>query len=382
VDVQGSCDAGFEKLRTAFEESFEQGELGAAVAVFRGGRLVVDLWGGYADPERKRPWRRDTIANVYSTTKGVMALCALRLADRGALDVDAPVSRYWPEFAAAGKGALPVRWLLSHRAGLPAIAAKLPKEALFDWPRMCAALAEQEPWWEPGTQHGYHAMTFGHLVGEVLRRIDGRSVGDFLREELAAPLGLDFHIGVPTEALARCAEMVPAVMAPGSPDPLQQMSSQPAGSVTRMAFTNPPQPPGTVNSEAWRRAEIPAGNGHGDARSLARLYGGLATGGGLDGARLLSRAWIQRACEEQSYGKDAVLLGMPTRFGLGFMLHHAFLPLGPNKSAFGHPGAGGSIAFADPETGLGFAYVMNQMQTGLAGDARGFRLIQATYQSL
>ncbi len=382
MGVQGSCEAGFEKLRVAFEESFAQGELGAAVAVWRGGRLVADLWGGFADPQRIRPWQRDTIANVYSTTKGVAALCVLRLAERGALELDAPVARYWPEFAAEGKGALPVRWLLSHRAGLPAIAAKLPKEALFDWARMCAALAEQRPWWEPGTQHGYHAMTFGHLVGEVLRRIDGRSLGTYLREELARPLGLDFQIGVQSEALARCAEMVPAPMAEGAPDPLQQMSGQPAGSVTRMAFTNPPQPPGTVNSEAWRRAEIPAGNGHGDARSLARLYGGLASGGQLDGVRLLSPAWIQRAREEQSYGKDTVLLGMPTRFGLGFMLHHPFLPLGPNKSAFGHPGAGGSIAFADPETGLGFAYVMNQMQTGLAGDARGFRLIQATYASL
>jgi CubicO group peptidase (beta-lactamase class C family) len=380
--VHGHCEPEFEKLRHAFAQSFERGELGAAVAVWRDGKLVVDLWGGHADAAKTRPWKRDTIANVYSTTKGMTALCALRLAERGLLDLDAPVARYWPEFAAAGKTAIPARWLLSHRAGVAAVREPLPEHALFDWHTLCDALARETPWWEPGAQHGYHAMTFGHLVGEVVRRIDGRSLGAYFREEIARPLGLDFHIGVPEEALARCAEIAPAPAADGAPDALKQFTSLGAGSLTANAFNNPRQRRDLVNTPAWRRAEIPAANGHGDARSLATLYGILAWQGGFEGVHVLSPEWVARARSEESYGKDAVLMGMPTRFGLGFMLRHDFMPLGPNKSAFGHPGAGGSIAFADPETGIGFAYVMNQMQAGLAGDPRGYRLIRALYASL
>jgi CubicO group peptidase (beta-lactamase class C family) len=383
--IQGSCDSRIEKLRAVFAHSFERGdasEVGAAVAVWRDGELIADLWGGFADAARTRPWARDTIVNVYSTTKGMTALCALRLAEQGALDLDAPVARYWPEFAASGKAALPVRWLLTHQAGLAGVRAPLPDEALFDPRAVCEALAAQAPWWEPGTRHGYHAMTFGHLVGEVVRRVDGRTLGRYFREEIAEPLGLDFHIGVPEGDLARCAEMIPTPVAPGEQDVLATLATQGEGSVTAAAFNNPRQRRGVVNSEAWRRAELPAANGHGDARSLAKVYGILAAGGAHAGVRLLSREWIERARTEQAYGKDAVLLGMPTRFGLGFMLHHAMMPLGPNAGAFGHPGAGGSIAFADPEAGLGFAYVMNQMQAGVAGDPRGFRLIRAVYQGL
>ncbi len=385
TEIQGTCDAGFEPLRAAFARSFERAdgpEVGAAVAVWREGKLVADLWGGFANAAQTRPWRRDTIANVYSTTKGVTALCALRLAERGALDLDAPVARYWPEFAANGKGAIPVRWLLTHQAGLAAVREPLPDEALFDWRAVCDALAAQAPWWEPGTKHGYHAMTFGHLVGEVVRRVDGRSLGNYFREELAQPLGLDFHVGVPEPALARCAEMLPTPVAPGEKDALATFSAAGSASVTAAAFNNPRQRRGTVNSEAWRRAELPAANGHGDARSLAKLYGILAWHGGHEGVHVLSPEWTQRARTEQVFGKDAVLMGMPTRFGLGFMLRHELLPLGPNKNSFGHPGAGGSIAFADPDAGIGFAYVMNQMQAGLAGDPRGYRLIKATYAAL
>jgi CubicO group peptidase (beta-lactamase class C family) len=386
TEVHGICEPRFEKLRDAFALSFERSdkpEVGAAVAVWREGKLVADLWGGYADAARTKPWRRDTIANVYSTTKGVTALCALRLAERGALDLDAPAARYWPEFAANGKGAIPVRWLLTHQAGLPAVREPLPDTALFDWRATCDALAGQAPWWEPGTKHGYHAMTFGHLVGEIVRRIDGRTIGAYFREELARPLGLDFHIGVPEAALPRCAELIPTPVAPGEKDALAAMATEGGGhSMTAAAFNNPRQRRGTVNSEAWRRAELPAANGHGDARSLATLYGILAWQGGHDGVHVLSPEWTQRASSEQAFGKDAVLMGMPTRFGLGFMLRHAMLPLGPNKGAFGHPGAGGSIAFADPEAGIGFAYVMNQMQAGLAGDPRGYRLIKAVYAGL
>ena len=208
TEVQGSCDPRFEKLRSVFAQSFDRPdkpEVGAAVAVWRGGKLVADLWGGFADAAKTKPWARDTIANVYSTTKGMAALCALRLAERGALDLDAPVARYWPEFAASGKAAIPVRWLLTHQAGLAAVREKLPDEALFDPRVVCEALAAQAPWWEPGTQHGYHAVTFGHLVGEVVRRVDGRTLGNYFREELAQPLGLDFHVGVPERARSRAA---------------------------------------------------------------------------------------------------------------------------------------------------------------------------------
>ncbi len=385
TEIHGTCDPHFEKLRDAFARSFERGdksEVGAAVAVWREGKLVADLWGGHADAAKAKPWQRDTIANVYSTTKGVTALCALRLAERGTLELDAPVARYWPEFAANGKGTIPVRWLLTHQAGLAAVREPLPDEALFDWRAICDALAAQEPWWEPGTKHGYHAMTFGHLVGEVVRRVDGRSLGNYFREELAEPLGLDFHIGVPEASLARCAEMIPTPVAPGEKDALATFAAEGSASVTAAAFNNPRQRRGTVNSEAWRRAELPAANGHGDARSLAKLYGILARQGGHDGVHVLSPEWTRRARTEQAFGKDAVLMGMPTRFGLGFMLRHDLLPLGPNQNSFGHPGAGGSIAFADPDAGIGFAYVMNQMQAGLAGDPRGYRLIKAVYAGL
>ena len=379
--VEGRCDARFERVRRVFEKSFEKGEVGAAVAITLDGEPVVDLWGGFADAARTRPWQRNTIVNVYSTTKGVTALCAHRLVEAGKLDLDANVARYWPEFAQAGKGSIPVRWLLSHQAGLPAVRKPLPQDALYDWPVLCEALAAETPWWEPGTQHGYHALTYGHLVGEVFRRVEGRTVGAYFRDELARPLGLAFWIGTPASEHARCAEMIPAPAgAEGSADVLEQFSKD-ASEMVRLTFNNPVGRRGHVNSPEWRTAEIPAGNGHGDARSLARLYGALARGGTLDGVHVLSKGAIDRARSEQAFGKDEVL-GFPMRFGLGFMLRHDLMPLGPNDATFGHAGAGGSIAFADPVARIGFAYVMNQMQGGTTGDPRGFRLIGALYRAL
>ena len=379
-DVQGTHHPAFEAVRSRFESNFESGEVGASVSVWLGGECVVDLWGGHADAARTRAWRRDTIANVYSTTKGVTALCAHRLAEAGQLDLDAPVARYWPEFAAAGKAEVPVRWLLSHQVGLPAIRKDLPAEALFDWHAMCEALAAEEPWWEPGTRHGYHAMTFGHLVGEVIRRVDGRSVGAYFREELAAPLGLDFHIGLAESDHTRCAEMIPAAAPEGGSDVMKQLTE--GDGMTARAFNNPPNRRNAVNSPEWRSAEIPAANGHGDARSLAKLYAALATTGELEDVHVLGRAARDAANTEQATGPDAVLMGLHTRFGLGYFMTGKMIPFGPSPNAFGHPGAGGSIAFADPDTGLSFAYVMNQMQMGIAGDARGFSLIGAAYEGL
>ena len=386
--ILGDCDPRFARVREAFEKNFrdsegiEGGEVGAAVAVVIDNRSVVDLWGGFADAARTCPWERDTIVNVYSTTKGMTALCAHRLVEQGRLDPDAPVAEYWPEFAQAGKEGVPVSYLLSHRAGLPAVRKPLPADALFDWELMTGALAEQEPWWEPGTKHGYHALTFGYLVGEVVRRIDGRSLGRFFKEEVAEPLGVDFHIGLGAEHDARVADMLPAPQPPaGTPNPFADMAKDPE-SMASKAFNNPGSDPGTVNTRAWRAAEIPAGNGHGDARGLARVYGALAATGEADGIHVLGVEARDRAIVEHASGPDAVLFGMPMRFGLGFFLTQPMIPLGPNPRAFGHPGAGGSIAFADPDAKLAFAYVMNQMQMGLAGDARGFGLIQSVYAAL
>ena len=243
VEVQGQCDSRFSAVEAAFRENFAtRGEVGASAAVYVGGKLVVDLWGGYADAARSRPWERDTIVNVYSTTKGMTAICAHRLIDQGKLNIDDPVARYWPEFAQAGKGDLPVRYLLSHRAGLPAVRAPLPPEAMFDWETMTNALAAQEPWWEPGTQHGYYAITYGFLLGEVVRRITGKTLGAYFREEVAEPLGVDFHIGFARHD-ARTAQLnAPPPPPPGEPDLLQELLSQDPESVTAKALTNPSGP--------------------------------------------------------------------------------------------------------------------------------------------
>lgn len=380
VEIQGECQPRFKSVRDVFEASFSKGEVGAGVSVYLDGEPVVDLWGGHADAASERPWERDTIVNTYSTTKGMTAICAHRLVERRALDLDAPVAGYWPEFAQGGKADLPVRYLLSHQAGLPAIRRTLPTEARFDWDALTSALAEQEPWWKPGTKHGYHAFTFGHLVGEVVRRIDGRTLGTYFREEVAEPLGADFRIGFGPEHDARCADMIPAPEGPQASEFRRRMEQ--SDSVMARAFSNPPRLTADVNSREWRAAEIPAANGHGTARALARIYGALAQGGDLDGVHVLSAEAIERANTEQARGIDEVLAPLETRFGLGFFMTQPAIPFGPNPRAFGHPGAGGSLGFADPDAGLGFGYVMNQMQNAIVGSSHGAALIQAVYESL
>ena len=378
IEIDGSCDARFERVREVFAENFRlRDEVGAAVAVAIDGRLVVDLWGGHHDRERKRAWERDTLVNVYSTTKGVTALAAHRLVDEGRLDLDAPVASYWPEFAQAGKGTIPVRFLLSHRAGLPAVRKLLPNEALYDWNAMVESLAAEAPWWEPGAKHGYHAVTFGWLVGEVVRRIVGKSLGSYVRDAFAKPLDLDLHVGLAEREHARVAD----ILQPPAPDPSGEAAqlfaralADPEG-VTARAFMNPPSMALGPNVPAWRSAEIPGANGHATARALATLYGRAALG---DAGGVLSREAILRCRGEQSHGADLVL-GVPTRFGLGFMLrqgsHEGGRCLG--AGAFGHPGAGGSLAFADPERRLGFGYVMNRMGPRILLDDRAIALVEA-----
>jgi CubicO group peptidase (beta-lactamase class C family) len=387
AEIQGRVDPRFERVREAFAENFDaRDEVGAGVAVFVDGRQVVSLQGGHADQARARRWRPDTLVNVYSTTKAMTAICAHRLVEQGRLELDAPVARYWPEFAAAGKGELLVRWLLSHRAGLAAVEAPLPPEALYDWDAMCAALAAQRPWWTPGDDHGYHAITFGWLVGELVRRIDGRSLGRYFREEVAGPLGADFWIGLPDSEHARVGELSAMPLPqPGEPEGASlaaTLLSDPEGLAAR-AFLNPPSVAAGPNQPEWRRAEIPGANGHATADGIARVYSALACGGRADDVHVLAPESIERCREPQSRGPDRVL-GISTRFGQGFMLSQdePLSAFGPSPGAFGHPGAGGSVGFADPHARVGFGYVMNRMGPHILLDPRARTLIDAAYTSL
>ena len=381
--IHGWNEPQFDAVRDAFAANFaEHGEVGASVAVYRNGEPVLDLWGGWYDAGRDREWDANTLVNVFSTTKGLAAFCAHRLAEQGRLDFDAPVAEYWPEFAAAGKRDMPVRYLLSHRAGMAAVRRDITLDEMFDWDTITAALAEQEPWWSPGEQHGYHALTYGWLVGEVVRRIDGRPIGRYFQEEFAAPLGLDAHIGTGPEYDARISTLLDAPVAPDAPTLFDMLGED---SVGARAFTNPgttaPDGGNITGMRAWRAAEIPAANGHCTARSLARIYGGAVDGGSIDGVHVIDPDTLDRAIVEQSNGPDACLM-IPTRFGLGFMLTGEFLPLGPNPRAFGHPGAGGSLGYGDLDASIGFGYTMNQMQNNLSGDPRVQGLLDAVYASL
>ncbi len=385
LDIQGECDSRFHAVKEAFRRNFETyAEVGASLAVMVDGRMVVDVWGGHMDAARTRPWERHTIVNVWSTTKGIVATCAHRLVDQGLLDLDAPVAKYWPEFAQAGKEELPVRYLLSHQAGLPAVREPLPIGSAFKWEVMTAALAKQEPWWEPGTKHGYHAFTYGWLVGEVIRRITGMTVGNYFREEIAEPLGLDFHIGLGAEHDGRVAEIIPPEMPqPGESNFVMEMLRD-TESMSFKAIGNPLDLMNfaNANTREWRAAEIPAANGLGNARAVARLYGALARGGELDSVRVLSQEAIERAIVEQASGPDEVM-GLSLRTALGFVLTSPEAALGPNSRAFGHAGAGGSLGFADPDAKVAFGYTMNRMlQGGSLVDPRWGAMIDAVYASL
>jgi CubicO group peptidase (beta-lactamase class C family) len=383
--VSGNCDARFAKVRDVFEASLASGEeIGASVAVLIDGSPVLSLFGGFADPAKTRPWTEDTLVNVYSTTKAMAAFCLHQLVEEGKVDLDAPVARYWPEFAAAGKGEVPVRWLLSHRVGLPALKKLLPNEALYDWDAMTSALAAETPWWKPGERHGYHAVTFGWLVGEVVRRVTGKSVGSVFRERIAGPLGADFWIGLPDSEHGRVGELS-AMVAQPAPDTggfnlMEAFMKDPEGMVAR-AFMNPPSMAFGPNNPAWRRAEIPAANGHANALAIAKVYGAAVAPSA--GRRVLAPESIARALQEQSVGKDAVLQ-LETRFGLGFMIPQARRDarFGPSERAFGHPGAGGSLGFADPDARIGFGYAMNKMGPSILMDVRPLALIDALYSCL
>ena len=373
--IAGWVADGYDGVREAFAANFEErGEVGAAVAVYRGGVQVVDLWGGVADPATGRAWERDTIVPVFSSTKGVTAAGACVLVERGLLDPETPVASYWPEFAANGKEAITVGQVMSHQAGLPLVEGDATLEECLAWEPMVERLAAQAPIWEPGTAHGYHMRTYGWLVGEVIRRITGTTPGTFLRTEVADPLGLDLWVGLPEALEPRVAAIVPPkvdlaeVLAPFAADLLlARVFVSPGGHFNYDEMWN---------TRAVHACELPSSNGIGDARSLARLYAALV-GDGLDGQRLVGPETIAMATTERVRGPDQVI-GVESCFGLGFMLGRSFGAANP-PSAFGHAGAGGSLAFADPVEGIGFGYVMSDLRFDATGDPRSESLVRAVY---
>ncbi len=398
-EIAGFYDSRFERVAQEFERNFqERGEVGASVCVTLEGETMVDLWGGIARASTNAPWKEDTIGVVWSATKGATALCAHILASRGKLDLDAPVAKYWPEFAQGGKEAIPVKMLLNHQAGVPAVRDPLPPGAFQQWDLMVQALARQEPFWKPGSQHGYHAFTFGWLVGEVVRRVSGKSLGIFFRTEVAEPLGLDFWIGLPEEHESRTAQIIfPAPPSPGDPiSPIFLAMMDPttlqfAAQANTGGYFAPGPDEFFFDSRASHAAEIGAAGGITNARGLAGMYAPLANGGSLKGAHLVNRESLTRmGAVSSASGLDINIL-LPTRFSQGYAksIDNRREPTATqddslllSETAFGHPGVGGSIGFAEPEARVSFGYTMNKLGSGAGLNARGQSLVDALYQSL
>jgi CubicO group peptidase (beta-lactamase class C family) len=379
VDISGRCDAGYGAVKDAFTENFVlEGDVGASVAVTMDGELVVDLWGGTQDADGQVPWEEGTIINVFSTTKTMSCLSALVLASRGQLDVDAPVATYWPEFAEAGKEGVLVRHLLSHTAGLPGWEQRLESTDLYDWDLVCGLLAKQATWWEPGSKSGYHGISQGNLVGEVVRRVDGRSVGTFFAEEIAGPLGADFHIGTGPEHDDRVALVIPPT--DDAPAALAGQPEVPKDSIPYRA-ANPRLAAEQSWEIPWRRAEIPAAGGHGNARSVALAQSVVSAGGTAGGVELLSKEVVERIFDVQAAGRDLVL-GIGVTFGVGYGLNSPRAPIAPNEHVCYWGGWGGSLVVNDVDEGMTMAYVMNRMGQGTVGDDRAHRILRACYASL
>ena len=373
--VGGFTKDRFGKVREAFQANLDSGaDSGASFAVTLEGETVVDLWGGWADDAHTRAWEKDTLVNVYSTTKTMTALTALLLADRGLIDFDAPVAKYWPEFAANGKDRVKVSHLMSHSAGLSGWKETLTTSDLYDWDKMTSLLAAQAPFWEPGTASGYHALTQGYLVGEVVRRVTGKSLGTVFRQEIAEPLGADFWIGLPASEDARVADLIPPPPgaaigdAPDQTDLIHNMSSNPGIDVSE------------TRTRAWRGAEIPAAGGQGNARSIAEIHAILANGGVAKVKRFMSEAGCRKALELQIEGVD-LIFGAPAKFGLGFGLPGAMIPL-PNANSMFWGGYGGSLAIIDMDARTTFGYAMTKMAPTTTGDLRALGLVMAAWEGL
>ncbi|MFY9889160.1 MAG: serine hydrolase domain-containing protein [Streptosporangiaceae bacterium] len=377
ADIQGSCDDRFAAVRAALQRNLDSGEdLGASIVLDLDGQIAVDLWGGYAGEAAATPWERDTIVNVWSTTKTVTSLAALMLADRGELDVDAPVARYWPEFAAAGKQDVLVRHLLSHTSGVSGLDQPAVVEDLYDWEKSTARFAAQAPWWEPGTASGYHALNFGHLIGEVLRRITGTSLKQFVAAEIAGPLGADFQVGAAESDWGRISPVIPP---PPLPFDLEALGMD---SPTVKTMTGPVVDATYANTPAWRNADIGAANGHGNARSVARILSVISRGGEVGGVRLLRPETIELIFREQANGVD-VVLGVPLRFGIGYGLPQLdTLPYVPDDKICYWGGWGGSVIIMDVGRRMTISYMMNKMGPGIIGSQRSEDYVRAIYASL
>lgn len=374
TEPHGTHDPRFAPVHDALRRNLASGaELGASLVVDIDGEVVLDLWGGFRDEARTTPWDRDTITTVWSTTKTVVSLAALVLVDRGELDVHAPVARYWPEFAANGKEHVEVRHLLSHTSGVSGLEQPAAAEDLYDWDRTTARLAAQAPWWAPGTASGYHATNFGHLAGEVIRRVSGKSVKDFVAEEIAGPLDADFRIGAAEADWPRIARIVPPPPARFAPEP---------GSVMARTLAGPALDAAVANTAAWRHADIGAVNGHGNARSVARMLSALALGGTVGGVRLLGPDTIDLVFAEQANGTD-LGLGIPLRWGIGYALPRPdALPWVPDGKVCFWGGWGGSVIIMDLDRRLTIAYVMNKMAPGIIGSDRSTTYVDAIYRAL
>ena len=376
MEILGHCDDRFSGVLKVFENNFENnGDIGACFAATLEGEYVVDIWAGHQDKAKTRPWEEDTIINVYSTTKTMTFLVALMLADRGQLDLNAPVINYWPEFGANGKEQVLVKHFLSHSAGLPGFSRPFTNEELYDWDFACADLAAQESWWEAGSQSGYHAITQGYLIGEVVRRITGKSFGTYFKEEVAEKIGADFHVGVDPKDFERIADLVEAN------ETADILEMDPESIPGRVFSGLDITPDNSTSTAGWRQAEIPAANGHGNARSVVRVQTAMANGGKAFGVELLSEAGCQRALEPQTDGTDLVL-GLPVSFGMGYALRNEAMPMGPNQNTLWWGGAGGSTIVVDQDAHVCFSYVMNQMDNHIVGDPRGVSLGFAVFDAL
>lgn len=375
AEVHGRCDERFAGVREALAQQLDGEELGASVAVDLDGETVVDLWGGHRDEARTLPWSEHTIVNVWSTTKCVLALAALVLADRGELDLDAPVGDYWPEFCAKGKKDVRVRQLLSHTSGVSGWEQPFSIRDMYDWPSATERLAQQQPWWEPGTASGYHANNQGHLVGEVIRRVTGTTFKKFVADRIADPLGADFQIGARESEVSRIAPVVP----PPPPD-VDPRTLDPE-SVAVKTFTGPTASAKAANSPAWRAADLGALNGHSNARGVMRVLRTLALGGEAGGVRLLRPATVEQILEVQADGVDLVL-GAPFRWGTGFCLGSPTVPYVPEGRTFFWGGWGGSLAVVDLDRRLTITYMMNRMGGGLIGSPRSEAYVRAVYDAL
>ncbi|TGP57301.1 class A beta-lactamase-related serine hydrolase [bacterium M00.F.Ca.ET.159.01.1.1] len=375
MNIDGHCDPRFARVRDAFAWSFAQGlEHGGGVSVVVEGRTVVDLWGGHADAARTRPWRRDTLINVWSSTKGVVALAIAMLVERGKLDYAAPVARYWPEFAAGGKERITLDQVMSHQSGLNGLAVSMDEAGLLAWTPYTDALAAMPPLWDPGSRCVYHALSYGHLAGEVLRRVDGRSVGRFVAEEIAGPIGADFHIGLPEPEDSRVAEMIEG---PRTSDWVEFVRASPFP----QACDNPAPRALAPNDRAWRAAEVPGGNGQSTAHALARIYGMMATGAAFEGTPLIGRAAIEEATRPRFRGMDDSF-ALPAAFAAGYQIEDPVYGGRASPQTFGHTGWGGAVGFADPGAAVGFGYVTNRMLGFDDLDPRRKALIDAVYDAL